>query len=522
MVDVLIAFEQTPGPRERQMVRGHGGLVRRSFWLVPAVAASVPEHALPALAQARGVALIEPDRERHLIEPLVHNLPDGADPDLGVELNESWGVKHIGAGWVHEGYDPVLDIAMPANVGTNVGLAVLDTGVDTSSDTDGLMDYEFSHNYAGGYDFYNDDVDPYDDHYHGTHVSGIAAAERNGVFVVGAAPGVHLYACKMLGETGSGSISDVVAALEACVEHNMAIAGVPGAQTLPAPPVGGPGFHVPICVINCSFGGRHGSDIEEAAFDNSYAAGILQVAAAGNSGRPGGKGNNVTYPAAYTSVIGVAATDQDDLRAVFSSTGPAVELSAPGVDIRSTLPDEGGAYLSGTSMASPHVAGVAALVFAANPECDNVAVRNILAATAIPLGDPDQYGFGRVHAVGAVLAVCEATPPPPGGSGAVTVDSISYSSHGGKTQDNHLQVTVAVVDGSEPVAGASVAVTLTLFDEADMEVDSWSATEITDGAGEVSLTLNNAPGGCYRATVIDVGANGMTWDGLTPENEFCK
>ena len=90
------------------------------------------------------------------------------------------------------------------------------------------------------------------------------------------------------------------------------------------------------------------------------------------------------------------------------------------------------------------------------------------------------------------------------------------------TQDNHLKVTLTLVVGSEPVEGALVDVTLTLFDEQDMVVDSWSDTEITDGAGEVSFTLNNAPFGCYSTTVTAVGANGMTWDGLTPENEFCK
>ncbi|MDO8690178.1 MAG: S8 family serine peptidase, partial [Dehalococcoidia bacterium] len=138
------------------------------------------------------------------------------------------------------------------------------------------------------------------------------------------------------------------------------------------------------------------------AFDAAYASGlgVLIIGAAGNSGNARGKGNNVIYPAAYASVVAVAATDKSDKRAYFSSTGPAVELAAPGVSIQSTWLNNGYNTISGTSMATPHVTGAAALVFASGKATTAVAVRNLLDSTAKDLGTPgrdSQYGYGLVN-----------------------------------------------------------------------------------------------------------------------------
>ena len=146
----------------------------------------------------------------------------------------------------------------------------------------------------------------------------------------------------------------------------------------------------------------------KAAFDNAASKGIINVCAAGNSGNRRGTGDNVIYPAKYESCIAVAATDSSDRRASFSSTGPAVELAAPGVSINSTVPGGGYEAWSGTSMACPHVSGVVALmIYAHVPD-----IRGTLATTAKDLGalgwDP-QYGNGLVDAEAAVGGTTE--PP---------------------------------------------------------------------------------------------------------------
>jgi len=296
LVKVLIGFKQKPGPAEQALVKGVGGKIKYTYHLIPAIAASVPEVAIDALRENPNITHVELDSKVYTLD---------------AELDDSWGVKRIGAGIVHA-----------YNKGTGVKLVIMDTGIDyTHEDLDA--------NYAGGYDFVNGDDEPMDDHGHGTHVAGTVAAEDNDIGVVGVAPEAALYALKVLDETGGGYWSDVIAAIQWSVDNGMQ-------------------------VINMSFGGTGTSDVEVAC-QEAYDAGILLVAAAGNSGNPPGKGDNIGDPAGYTSVIAVAATDQNDKRASWSSTGPDLELSAPGVDINSTLLGGGYGEKSGTSMASPHV-----------------------------------------------------------------------------------------------------------------------------------------------------------------------
>jgi subtilisin len=140
-------------------------------------------------------------------------------------------------------------------------------------------------------------------------------------------------------------------------------------------------------IINMSLGGSSDSSILEEWCNTAYNSGLLVVAAAGNSGNRAGKNDSVGYPAKYASVIAVAAIDQNNNRASFSSTGPAVELSAPGVDVLSTVPGNLYDSYNGTSMASPHVARVAALVWAAKPGLTNVELRQLLRDSAMNLGD---------------------------------------------------------------------------------------------------------------------------------------
>lgn len=349
---VFVVFDGKPDPA---VVENAGGKVVYNYNIVPAIAATGPGAMISQIASHPRVVRVEPDRKVYAID---------------TELDDSWGVKHIGAGIVHEG----------GNKGAGVKIGILDSGIDYTH-------LDLDDNYAGGYDFVNDDNDPMDDAGHGTHVAGTIAAEDGGFGVVGVAPEASLYALKVLDETGSGYWSDVIAALEWAVLNG-------------------------IQVTNNSIGSNvNPGETVKAAYDNAAAAGIINVASAGNSGNPPGRGDNVEYPARYESVIAVAATDKNDKRARFSSTGETVEIAAPGVDIVSTYIGGGYATGSGTSMASPHVAGTAALVIASGIT-GNAAVRSQLNNTADDLGASGRdtkYGYGLVDAKAAVGAV---TPPP--------------------------------------------------------------------------------------------------------------
>jgi len=286
------------------------------------------------------------------------------EPDIKVyaadgELTNAWGVEHIGAGSVHASN----------NRGTGVKVGIIDTGIDSTHP-------ELSANYAGGWDFINNDNDPRDDHGHGTHVAGIVGAVDNGdadTGIVGVAPEASLYAYKVLDASGSGVYSDIIAALDQAVEDG-------------------------IDVANMSLGssGDPGQTVHDAC-DRAAVAGIVLVAAAGNSGKRNGSGDNIIYPARYSSVIAVAATTSSDDRAYFSSTGPDLELAAPGYNIYSTIPGGWYGYESGTSMACPHIAGTVALIIH-NGVSD---VRSRLASTADDLGPQGfdtLYGYGLVDA----------------------------------------------------------------------------------------------------------------------------
>jgi subtilisin len=154
-------------------------------------------------------------------------------------------------------------------------------------------------------------------------------------------------------------------------------------------------------VINMSLGGSSGSTTLQQACDNAYASGIVVVAAAGNSGTKG-KLNTIGYPAKYSSVIAVGAVDSNNNRASFSSVGQELEVMAPGVSVLSTTPGNTYASYNGTSMASPHVAGAAALIKAKYPSLSSSEIRDRLRNTATYLGDPFYYGNGVINVEAAL------------------------------------------------------------------------------------------------------------------------
>lgn len=447
--DVLIAFKAQPGPAEIALVRSHGGSVKRTFTLVPALSASIPAAAIDGLSRNPHVTAVEIDGLFHAIS-------------VDAELDRTWGVKHIGAGTVHAS----------GGLGAGVRVAVIDSGIDYTHP-------DLAANFSGGYDFVNSDADPMDDNGHGTHVGGTVAALLNSSGVVGAAPGAKLYGLKVLSASGSGSFSNIIAALQWCVDHGVA-------------------------VTNNSYGaGQDPGTIVQQAFDNSAAKGVLHIAAAGNSGTRSGTGNNVGWPARYDSVVAVAATTKTDGRASFSSTGPTVELAAPGVAINSTKLDGGYVEYNGTSMASPHVAGVAAILSAFGANAADI--RLVLQRTATDLGDDGRdnlYGFGLVNAEAAVVALAGE---PAGGTEPSAGDPV--------LQPEPISLSIGSVSAKTLSRNGNFEITWTTNVPATSEVEFTSGTSGTFGDStyrtEHRLTFKGTRGATYTFMVRGVSAEGV-------------
>jgi subtilisin family serine protease len=243
---------------------------------------------------------------------------------------------------------------------------------------------------------------------HGTHVAGTIAAINNEIRVVGVAPAVEIYAIKALGNDGSGYISDIILGIEQALLGPDGVLDRDGDGII----VGDPDDDAAE-VISMSLGGPSDLQAFHDAIIEAYNYGVVIVAASGNEGS-----SSPSYPAAYPEVIAVGATDINDQVPWWSNRG--VEVSAPGVDILSTYPDDTYETLSGTSMATPHVSGVVALIQAAYynkygyvlpvgtfGDLTTGTVRGILHVTADDLGssgwDAD-YGYGIVRADLAVQA----------------------------------------------------------------------------------------------------------------------
>ncbi len=262
-------------------------------------------------------------------------------------------------------------------------IAIVDTGVDSSHE-------EFSGRIVAGWDVVNNDPDPADDHGHGTHVAGIAAAgTNNGIGIAGMAGQSRLMPIKVLNASGVGYLSDVGTGIRWAVDH--------GAR-----------------VINLSLGGSTDGSAMRDAVTYAVAQGAIVVAAAGNEATA-----DPRYPASYDNVIAVGAITAQGVRWSISNYGVNVDFMAPGSTIYSTYWQSGQVnayrFMSGTSMAAPHVSGLVALMLSLNPNLTLAEVRDYLQATATDMGDPgpDLYhGFGLVNAGAAVQALLPPTPTP--------------------------------------------------------------------------------------------------------------
>ena len=360
---VIIGFRHSAGLTDgdkHEKVHRAGGKIFRDHRLINAVSAELSEVSVSALKKDPHVAYIEADKVITVVEPVL------VTSSTDQELLDSWGVKRIGADMA----------AMKGIKGAGINVAILDTGIDSNHP-------DLKDNYKGGYNFVYDNNDPYDDsrYGHGTHLAGIIAARDNGTGVVGVAPEASIYALKVLNGGLMGTTTDILAGIEWAITNKMN-------------------------VINMSFGAQMDSLAFRDACDAAFKAGIVLVAAAGNFNQP-----IVDNPAGFDPVIAVSATAQDDTKALFSNYGAKVELSAPGLAVMSTVPGGGYGLMSGTSQATPHVTGVAALIFSSGIEDENGdgsladEVKQRLVATATDLGDPGRdayFGYGLVNAVKAV------------------------------------------------------------------------------------------------------------------------
>ncbi|MEW6273793.1 MAG: S8 family peptidase [Bacillota bacterium] len=263
-----------------------------------------------------------------------------------------WGVQRIGA-----------PEAWPVSRGEGVKVGILDTGVDFSHP-------DLKVNFKGGINLLSPQSPPLDDNGHGTHVAGIIAAVDNGFGILGASPGVHLFAVKALNAAGEGYFSDVIRGLDWCMQNGPEI-------------------------INLSFGSDQPSQALHAAVKKVVAAGKIIVAAAGNDGTY----QSVDYPAAYPEVVAVGATDEFDQIPPFTSRGPELNLVAPGSNILSTTLKGFFKRQSGTSMAAPFVAGALAILKRLNGQAGFEEILKILQATAekLPGYGRDEQGAGLVR-----------------------------------------------------------------------------------------------------------------------------
>lgn len=258
----------------------------------------------------------------------------------------------------------------------SVKIAIIDTGVDYNHpDLLGKVDT------LEDFDFVNNDSDAMDDDSHGTHVAGIAAASTNnnqGIASVSINSNTIL-PVKVLDSQGSGFYSWIASGVIYAADH--------GAR-----------------VINLSLGGTFNSTTLQDAINYAWDKGVVVVAAAGNN-----SSTSRFYPAYYTNSLAVWASTQTDFRASFSNYGSWVDIGAPGVSIISSVPfsldtdgnPDGYSTWNGTSMATPHVAGLAGLLFSQNPTWSNQQIRSKIESTADPVPDRNyrrgRLGKGRVN-----------------------------------------------------------------------------------------------------------------------------
>lgn len=275
----------------------------------------------------------------------VYPLPSGVDA-----AEVPWGIARVDA-----------PAAWAVTKGEGVKVAVIDTGIDCNHP-------DLKANCAGGYNALDSSKPTMDDNEHGTHVSGTIAGILDGKGVVGVAPKARLYAVKVLDKDGAGGLSSIIKGLIWAGKNRMDVA-------------------------NMSLGAPMGTIFMRGALKYAQMNGVTVIAAAGNDG------GTVNYPAAYPEAIAVSALAPDESIAKFSSRGRKVEFIAPGVEVKSSVPGGGYDTFAGTSMATPHVTGLAALAVARGAHgVDQVRAALRRAAKPVAGLKPEEQGSGVIDA----------------------------------------------------------------------------------------------------------------------------
>jgi len=391
---------------DKNLVSNAKAKIHREYSHISALAISVPTVALKGLENNPNVLAVEKDQ---LVQVK--------------SQTQDWGIKRTDAptAW-QAGF-----------TGKGVKIAVVDSGIASHEDLQ----------ISGGASFTSYTSSYSDDNGHGTHVAGIIGARNNTFGFVGMAYESNIYAVKVLDQNGSGYLSDVVAGIDWSITNKMDI-------------------------INLSLGTTSHSSTLQQVVDKAYSQGILVVAAAGNNGTVDGSGDTVNYPARYDSVIAVAASDSNNNRASFSTTGSTIEVAAPGVNIFSTYLGNKYVSMSGTSMAAPYASGNLALLKQAHPTLTAAELRKKLQENVIDLGASGKdtwFGFGLIQAPKPTQTTpVEDTTSEP----AQTVEQVKVSKTSVTTDKTSylvgqkVSIKVQVVDqNGMALTGAAVNVTIT-------------------------------------------------------------
>src|SRR3989442_1167087 len=449
-VHVVILFKEKLSDKQINLVRLDGGEIKRSYHIINGISVDIEQDKINSLKNDPSVISVDPDLE-------VKALDLNADTQIGA--NQVW----ISA------------------TGQGIPVAILDTGVDTTHP-------EFAGRIALCHSEITNTDTCEDPNGHGTHVAGIGGTARIDPRAKGVATAVSLFRYQVLSATGSGSISVIIAGIDSATGHGAKVISMSLGTS--AISTNQPNCDTAIPSLTT-------------AINNAVAAGVTVVAAAGNSGIKG-----VGAPGCISSTIAVGAVDNTDTIASFSSVGgPMADhgIVAPGVNIFSSWLLDGYATLSGTSMATPHVAGTIALMMQSNPSLTPAQIKNTLFSTACtgitspscPSGAvPNSvYGHGRVDALAAHNAVVAQTAPGiPTGLKATTA---SYSSI-------VLSWTAPPNNGSSAITGYKI----------ERSVDggtSWSTIAANTGSTATTYSDNGlAPSTTYTYRVSAINSVGTS------------